>query len=495
MRKLPESWKKKQKSLQQRNRGARLRGREARLAGQLSTRSTLTWQQLKAIANEGPVAFCKKALNFDPTDYQIEFLSREEEKAQFVALVWCRQSGKSFIVAAFLLWEAVKHDGWQTAIIGPAFRQSKLVIRKINSFLQKLTKDILVGRKSLRTRIALINGSIIEAYPCNPDTIRGPTLNRIFADEFNFVREDEELYDAILFTLGTTNGGFIATSTPWSRDHIFYKMCNDSAYSDFKRIHVNWQRALEPNGPLKKNILEKIRRQFEADPWRWQREMEAQWAEDELSYFSQKLITQCIDSELAPLTDDWTKKLNAPLGRYFIGVDFGKKVDYSVVAVVRWDTKEKYAELKGMVRFPLETSYASVIGMVKVICDKLQRVEKVLVDQTGVGEFITEEMKKANIRSRTEGIMLTVASKQEVLGYMKNLMTQQALALYYDRDLIAEINVERYELTKAGQIQFGHPRGSHDDRLIALALAVYATRTPDTGFMGEVVGVKSSYLL
>ena len=453
----------------------------------------MTWKELKAIANEGPIAFCRKALNFDPTAYQTEFLNIEVAGAQFVVMVWCRQSGKSFIVAAFLLWEAVAHDSCQTAIIGPAFRQSKLVIRKINAFLQRLPKDILAGRKILRTKVALINGSMIEAYPCNPDTIRGPTLNRIFADEFNFVRDDEELYDAILFTLGTTNGGLIATSTPWSRDHIFYKMCNDAAYSDFKRSHVDWKMALEPNGPLKKTILEKIKRQLESDPWRWQREMEAQWAEDEQSFYPQKLITQCIDSELAPLTDDWTGNVKAQPGRYFLGVDFGKKVDYSVIAIVRWDTKEQYAELVGMVRFPLGTPYDSVIGMVKVICDKLQRVEKVLVDRTGVGEYITEAMEDAKIRSTIEGIMLTVPSKQEILGYMKNLMQTKALSLYHDRDLSAEINVERYELTKAGQIQFSHPEGTHDDRLIALALAVYATRTPDTSFMTTIGGVPKNY--
>ena len=493
MRKLPESWKKRQEALQQRNRTARLRNRQARLAGQSSNQLKLTWKELKAIANEGPLAFCRRVLNFEPTAYQMEFLNLEVAGAQFVVLVWCRQSGKSFIVAAFLLWEAVARDGYQTAIIGPAFRQSKLVIRKINGFLQRLPKHILVGGKTLRTKIALINGSVIEAYPCNPETIRGPTLNRIFADEFNFVREDKELYDAILFTLGTTNGGFIATSTPWSRDHIFYRMFNDSAYSEFKRIHVNWEKALEPNGPLKQNILEKIRRQFEADRWRWQREMEAQWAEDELSYFSQKLVTQCIHGQLAPLTGDWTRKLNPPMGRYFIGVDFGKKVDYSVIAVIRWETKEQYAQLISIVRFPLETPYASVVGMVKVICDKLERVEKVLVDRTGVGEFITEEMEHAQIKSRIEGVMLTVPSKQEILGYMKNLMEQKALALYYDSDLITEINIERYELTKSGQIQFSHPDGSHDDRLIALALAVYATRTPDTSFMGKGYGVPRNY--
>lgn len=257
----------------------------------------LTWARLKEIAEEGPIAFCQKALGFEPTQYQIRFLT-EAQRKQFIVLVWCRQSGKSFIVAAFLFWEAVKYDGWQTAIVGPSFRQSKLVIRKITSFLQKMPKSFLVGRKPLRTKIALINGSILEAYPCNPDTIRGPTLNRIFADEFNFVRDDEELYDAILFTLGTTNGGLIATSTPWARDHVFYKMCNDPDFSDYERLRVRWDEAEDPKGPLKKNILAKIRRQLAADPWRWRREMEAEWAEDEDCWLPTSLITTCTDAEL-----------------------------------------------------------------------------------------------------------------------------------------------------------------------------------------------------
>ena len=42
--------------------------------------------------------------------------------------------------------------------------------------------------------------------------------------------------------------------------------------------------------------------------------------------------------------------------------------------------------------------------------------------------------------------------------------------------MISELNVERFELTKGGQIQFSHPAGTHDDRLFAVALAVYAAR-------------------
>jgi hypothetical protein len=263
--------------------------------------SSSAFQRLKAIADKGIIAFCEEALGFEPTKYQAKFLLDTE---QFEAQCWCRQSGKDHTASSKVFWYAVENEGSQVAVVGPSFRQSKLVIRKINNFIQnELPKEIpyaqiLVGRKTLRTKVALVNGAVIEAYPCNPDTIRGPTLNGILATEFNFVKDDEEMYDAILFTLGTTNGFFIANSTPWSRDHIFYRMMKDKDFEDFSRHHVTWKQAMDPDGPLKKNVLEKIKKQLATDPWRWQREMEAEWSEDESSWLPQTLIGQCQDSML-----------------------------------------------------------------------------------------------------------------------------------------------------------------------------------------------------
>ena len=64
------------------------------------------------------------------------------------------------------------------------------------------------------------------------------------------------------------------------------------------------------------------------------------------------------------------------------------------------------------------------------------------------------------------------------------------LHIPYDPELLAEINVERYEHTKTGRIAFSHPDGSHDDRFWALALAVYAAeqaQPPPSRPMARVV--------
>jgi len=174
-------------------------------------------------------------------------------------------------------------------------------------------------------------------------------------------------------------------------------------------------------------------------------------------------------------------------GDFFIGVDLGKKHDYSVVAVIR--RLPCGLQLVYMKQFALGTEYASVIGYLKVLCTRLRHVHAILVDQTGVGESVVEEAKKENPLIR--GIVLTMNVKMDLFGYLLMLMQQKiqcarcgvehpGIQIPYDDELIAELNTIRYELTKSGQILFSHPSGMHDDRVIALALAAYASREAET---------------
>ena len=272
----------------------------ARMAEQVIIQLKTVSEDPYAKIPDDPVEFCIKFLGFTPTEYQVKLL---RDETQFIAARWARQTGKTHTVAAKLLHFYLKHSDCWGGVIGPSFRQTKNVIAKIAAHASKLPRGYV--KKPMRTMITFTNGAKVEAFPNNPDTIRGPTLNIVYWDEMNFTRDDEELYDAILFTLGTTNGKFICTSTPWSKDSIFWKIFNDKDYADFARHHVRWEEAVAPKGPLNPAILEKIRKQLAADPWRWRREMEAEWAEDEDSYFPQGLITACIDPNLDYLEERW----------------------------------------------------------------------------------------------------------------------------------------------------------------------------------------------
>src|SRR3989304_7313772 len=72
--------------------------------------------------------FFEEVFGFTPFKYQ-EKLAEIFEKNQFIWVRWCRQSGKSFSVAALLLKYGYEHENKYIAIVGPSWRQTKLNIR------------------------------------------------------------------------------------------------------------------------------------------------------------------------------------------------------------------------------------------------------------------------------------------------------------------------------------------------------------------------------
>jgi len=261
-------------------------------------------QKDKPLTSASILDFFKQMTGFEPTAYQVRFLL---DTSQFVVARWSRQSGKSLCLTLICLYVALSGSNRRIAILAPSLRQSRAMIRRASSFLPKLPKNALEGR-ALKTKLEFSNGSAIEAFPNSPETVRGLTLDLLIVDEASYIEDDRALYDAIVFALGTTNGRFIATSTPGSRDSLFYEMCmDDDLYGDFSRHHVSFHDALEPNGPLKRGILEKLERQMREDPWRWQREMLAEFSEDEEAYFSYSLIDSAVDDHL-----EYVRDLNKP---------------------------------------------------------------------------------------------------------------------------------------------------------------------------------------
>ena len=431
---------------------------------------------MKSLGGKIPLdfeVFCKELLGLKLTEYQVNG-AKVIDDFDSSAHRWSRQSGKSHMVSAKLLHFGLLNPGWEIAVVGPSWRQTKITIRKINSFLPKLEKKLYC--KPQATQVTLRNGSRIVAFPCNPDTIRGFTLHVVYADEYNYIPDDQELYDAIVFTLSTTNGKFICTSTPGNTDSMFWRFFNRPQYSHFGKTHVTCEDALEPQGPLKKKKYDQLKLEYADDQFRWQREMMAEWAEDEAVWLPLSLITKCQDAGL----ELWDAARGYQ-GSLFGGLDFGKEQDYSAFVVV--ERVEQQLLLRHVKVFPLGTSYAAVIGYVKTLVERWQRFDKIRADVTGVGNYIVEDMENGGIQN-VEGVNFSLPRKQEMASLLKQRMVTGAFRypycefqvsptrkLYYN----SELNVERMELKKDGTYRYYHPQNQHDDVFWATALAVYAT--------------------
>jgi phage FluMu gp28-like protein len=143
-----------------------------------------------------------KHLGFQATVYQEKLL---RDKSHFVLARWSRQSGKSLAMAVAVLFNALTRKGFRAAIVAPSKRQSFKMVDKISRLLARLGREVLEGPPR-KGRLVFRNGSVIEALPNNPDTVRGKTLNVVVLDEFAYIEHDKELYDAIIFALSTTMG-------------------------------------------------------------------------------------------------------------------------------------------------------------------------------------------------------------------------------------------------------------------------------------------------
>jgi phage FluMu gp28-like protein len=452
---------------------ASLGSRINRYYDDLQSEKELVEASNRPLIEETDVVEFFKRLGFQPTAYQEKLL---RDKSQFILARWSRQSGKSLAMSVAVLFNALTKREFRAAIVGPSKRQSLKMIDKISRLLSRLGRDVLEGplRKG---RLVFRNGSVIEALPNNPDTIRGETLNAVVLDEFAYIEHDKELYDAIIFALSTTNGSFYGTSTPGSRDTLFFAMAtDDNQFADFSRHHVSYKDALKPNGPIDPEFLEKIRRQYQTDPGRWKREMEADFADDDDAYLPLDLIESCVSEGPSPETftkdDVISGRLNRT-GNFFVGNDPGLKIDPSAVAAAEKIGRDVY--LVNEIAFPPGTFFSEVTGYLNLLNQRLHTVSRIYIDETGLGGFFVQDAVKSGLKNAI-GVYLSLQKKQEIMDYFKRKMQDGHLHFRRDPELMNEMSAERYQLSKTGQLQFSHPAGTHDDRLWAFALAVYASR-------------------
>ncbi|NWF86506.1 hypothetical protein HXY32_01625 [Candidatus Bathyarchaeota archaeon] len=411
-----------------------------------------------------PLVYAEKILGIKPYPYQAKLL---EDSSKRIVACMGRQTGKTTTIAIKAIYYADKNPNVTVLITSPSLRQSMIMFDRIATFVYSTAylRNKIV--RATRTLIQFGNESRIIALPCSENLLRGYTANMIILDEASWI--PEEVITQILFPmLSTTDGYAILLSTPWDKNHIFYKAFINPTYS----VH----KVKSSECPLvKPEFLEEMRQNMTHEAYLM--EYEAEFVEALNSYFPQELIRKCVElAQKLNLELNTNLEHSFPKGNYYAGVDLGKLQDYSALAITK--AEDNTIKLFYMYEFPLETPYNNVIGHLARAHEKFH-FQKVLIDQSGVGEPILEEIHNQNIDC-AEGVKFTTETKEKLLCGLKITMEQEKLAIPYERRLCQQINEQQYSYSKSGHLQFNHPLNSHDDMLWALALAVAASKTETT---------------
>lgn len=167
-----------------------------------------------------------------------------------------RQMGKSTIISEDAGEYACKNKNKSIMIIAAVDRQSLLLFEKVLSYIYENYKNMILTGKNKPTKheLKLSNGSVIRSLPTGDSGygIRGYTIDRLYADEAAFIKED--VWAAVTPMLATTGGDIILLSTPFGTDGYFYRMFHSK---QFTSIYVDPEKVIENRPePQRTNLLE-----------------------------------------------------------------------------------------------------------------------------------------------------------------------------------------------------------------------------------------------
>jgi hypothetical protein len=441
-----------------------------------------------------PVEFFEKILHIAPYPYQAEFL---RDPSPLKVNRWCRRAGKTTCMSGDDIHFASLNPKATILCIMPKYQQIKEIYFQgeggLHEHLARMDKKVYKALilEELQTIIRFRNGSKILAEVPEPFTIRGHGPRKISIDEMNFIRKDKDLWLSALLPMTLTRTVYInVASTPWNKDSVFWKMCYDKGFKFFSgninekdppRYLRTWEQVLKPDGPLDSEQVDVMREQYGGEVWRWKREMECSFIDDETAFLPSSLIIKCQNEAL----EFFPFELN-PQGFFYVGWDLGRERDFAVVAVVM--KKDDVLVLVHCKRFPLGTPYITQMAYIKSICDRWTDVQAIYYDHTGT-LGMDEEIKKAGFPD-LKGVDFTLPNKHGMASLLKQKMmsirgsdkmlsgedARRQFELPFDMDVQAELNCEQWEQRPGTEIySFSHPQGTHDDRFWAIALACLAT--------------------
>ncbi len=228
-----------------------------------------------------------------------------------------RQMGKSTIISEDAGEYAMNKPNKSIMIIAAVDRQSLLLFEKVLSYIYLKNKKMIKTGKDKPTKheLRLKNGSIIRCLPTGDSGygIRGYTINRLYADEAAFIKED--VWAAVTPMLATTGGDIILLSTPFGQENYFYRMFNNDK---FTKIHVNPEEVIEGRPePQRTNMIEFRKDEKERmTKFQYQQEHLGLFVGGIMRFLSDKLIDEM-------LTLDPTK-VHVPKFNKFQGIDIAR---------------------------------------------------------------------------------------------------------------------------------------------------------------------------
>lgn len=374
------------------------------------------------------------------------------EQARFNVLSCGRRFGKTTLGVNRLVERAL--PGNPVAWCSPSYRMLTEVWRDV----RRATVDVTTRIDSQQHRLELLGGGVVEMWSLDqPDVARGRKYAEVIIDEAAMVRHLEEAWNAVLRpTLVDERGGAWFLSTPKGLN--FFKRLFDRGADPGYPDWAAWQMPTVSNPYIPPDEVEDSRRTL---PERtFAQEFEAVFLEDEGAVFRKVLEAATATPQPGRLEGH----------HYAIGVDWGRSYDFTAMAVVDTTTRELVCLDRSN-----QVDYTLQVGRLQALSARFQP-DAIYAEQNAMGEPIVETLQRMSLP--VYPFQTTNASKAAVIDGLALALERGDLRLLPDDVLLGELLAYQAERLPSGVMRYSAPEGSHDDCVIALALANYGASQP-----------------
>ena len=366
----------------------------------------------------------------------------DEQYTRIICTEASTKSGKSFGALVWIAEQAFSAQKLNQTFywVAPVYQQSKIMFRRIKSYLPP---SVIERTNETDLTVTLKNTAVIQFRSASdPNALYGDDCYGVVIDEAS--RMSEEAYIAIRSTLTATKGPMRIIGNVRGRKNWFYILCRMAETGDDPEYGYNRISAWDA---IDGNVLDRneILSAQDALPESIFKELyEAEASDDEGNPFGHDAIHQCI----APLSK------NVPV---VWGWDLAKSKDWTVGIAL---DSEGYVCRYHRFQRPWKATKERIVDLVKG--------DPALIDSTGVGDAITEDLQR--VLPRAEGFKFTQGSKQQLMEGLSFALSQQKVR-FPQGHIVKELEAFEYEYTKTG-VRYTAPQGMTDDAVCALALAV-----------------------
>lgn len=401
---------------------------------------------------------------FSPYPYQADFLQAWQEPRRII--VKARQVGYSQAFALEALYIALHIKDSTILLVSRSQDTATNLLRYCYQAYNGLARAPELD-KANESEIGFPNGSRIKSIPANRSTGRSFAATRVYLDEFAFAEYADDIYQSVLPTIAQ-GGSLTIASSPNGSGNLFYRIWIGSEW--WKR-EIHWTECPRYYTPAERA------QNIPPEESEWYRAMrpdftESGWAEEFDCDFTGSGggvfpgVGKVAMIERPDAPEAHVKH------RIVVGVDWAKRADFTVLTaycakckrVIDW---ERFNQI----------DYIYQREKLKAFTAKWQ-AHTTLPERNSIGDPNIEMLLRDRIPIMAgpdgkPGFETTGTTKPDLIELLRLKIERGEIAI--PKEYAGEM--QAYEMTRnkvTGRPSYSAPNGLHDDRVMSLALAVWA---------------------